>query len=159
MIFTRYRVDVASSVSRYPVPVSLIVAGFKLITINNAVQPHPCGEWSEMCNQLLIEYGSAPRSWGILILLSLRSGGWRFSPTPVGNTSGIPTTLEPSAVQPHACGEYTQCIPSHIGVVGSAPRLWGILTDPHSLWNPGRFSPTPVGNTLRKNQIKSIVYN
>ncbi len=50
------------------------------------------------------------------------------------------------AVHPHACGE---CVPAagvKVTSSGSPPRLWGMRVALRILYQPLRFTPTPVGN-------------
>ncbi len=73
----------------------------------------------------------------------------RFTPTPVGNASGIYRWQAAQPVHPHARGE---CVTHEIALnpaSGSPPRPWGM---PHRQALPpkyDRFTPTPVGNAVR----------
>ena len=56
--------------------------------------------------------------------------------------------LKRKEVHPHACGEYQATFETNYAYIGSPPRLWGIrVLDGHRK-ALGRFTPTPVGNTV-----------
>jgi len=135
-----------------------------------------------------LDSGSPPRVWGILVGALYVQRWARFTPTRVGNTLssahcppyGSPPRVwgirgarscyvDPSAVHPHACGEYsgTRYAPSapytvhphacgeygsHLGqtslYAGSPPRVWGIPGQRDCRPRQQRFTPTRVGNTL-----------
>ena len=136
-----------------------------------AVHPHACGEYRRQAVVVPVVYGSPPRLWGIRRRAVIRRRDGRFTPTPVGNTSRPDPRDELIAVHPHACGEYCCSVSCPSGFSGSPPRLWGIRQNrislvpvkavhPHAcgeyaeLFLCGdtarRFTPTPVGNTLRQ---------
>ena len=71
----------------------------------------------------------------------------RFTPTPVGNTISVLAATQLTTVHPHACGEYTVCPCRCSCLIGSPPRLWGILVLNFKDAAARRFTPTPVGNT------------
>ena len=114
-----------------------------------AVHPHACGDYVIGHHDKFSAHGSPPRLWGILCRGAPVRGCNRFTPTPVGNTqAGMRFNASPT-VHPHACGEYQPWRCFSALWRGSPPRLWGI----HGLQcrhvTRRRFTPTPVGNTLR----------
>ena len=112
-----------------------------------AVHPHACGEYTSSCRALTTSCGSPPRLWGILGLPRLTPVTRRFTPTPVGNTVSRSRSRGRGAVHPHACGEYNEGVSAVPILLGSPPRLWGILHPDDVRRMPWRFTPTPVGNT------------
>ncbi len=72
----------------------------------------------------------------------------RFTPTPVGNTGPSFRSSGHSSVHPHACGEYGAGAAGAVSIAGSPPRLWGIRRGFLRCGGAGRFTPTPVGNTM-----------
>ena len=76
------------------------------------------------------------------------SGGWRFIPTCVGNSTNHSSGITSAPVHPHVCGELfnTSCHSNHSP--GSSPRVWGTLVIPCCNLFPYRFIPTCVGNSL-----------
>ena len=99
--------------------------------------------------------GSSPRPWGTLGFLAGRLVGDRFIPTPVGNTISARLKQPPSSVHPHARGEhYTGSTVAELDA-GSSPRPWGTPPPPGWPSARGRFIPTPVGNTRRRNCANS----
>ena len=92
--------------------------------------------------------GSPPRRWGIR-----RNEPWAvkmfgFTPTQVGNTPHSPPRELWNSVHPHAGGEYMTELAAELGVSGSPPRRWGILSRLWLYLQRRRFTPTQVGNTL-----------
>ncbi len=119
------------------------------------VHPHACGEYARKHGQPPEHIGSPPRLWGIRRRPRRRGCRGRFTPTPVGNTSAASAARMQRTVHPHACGEYVQ--PEREGHVdgGSPPRLWGIQPARRPKRLPGRFTPTPVGNTSTVSSVSS----
>ena len=91
--------------------------------------------------------GSSPRVWGILVERFDNGLGFRFIPTRVGNTLIFPLLPIPTAVHPHACGEYQPATDDIASEHGSSPRVWGIPDTPVIVIMQRRFIPTRVGNT------------
>ena len=112
-----------------------------------AVHPHACGEHVEFSNHGIALGGSSPRLWGTRVQVG--PGGWvrRFIPTPVGNTAQVLPLNAGMPVHPHACGEHLTVTKLPTVNCGSSPRLWGTLAPSYRAAPPGRFIPTPVGNT------------
>ena len=111
------------------------------------LHPHACGEYHARIPGRLSDIGSPPRLWGIPWWCP---AGWlvsRFTPTPVGNTHGCWSLPASRPVHPHACGEYVSIVNSVSFILGSPPRLWGILLKTTIHHPARRFTPTPVGNT------------
>ena len=112
-----------------------------------SVHPHACGEYPLPCWMMSLPVGSPPRLWGIPARLERGCQRYRFTPTPVGNTSLPSPRLCAPSVHPHACGEYETIAITELAQDGSPPRLWGIHQwRPWRSWGQ-RFTPTPVGNT------------
>ena len=59
----------------------------------------------------------------------------------------------PGPVHPHACGEHARLEVEPGWLAGSPPRLWGTRAASSIVWNPVRFTPTPVGNTSPSGSI------
>ena len=57
---------------------------------------------------------------------------------------------DPSPVHPHMCGEYYDLVGVPVPVIGSPPRVWGILLERNRTSASNRFTPTRVGNTHGK---------
>ena len=95
----------------------------------------------------LLNNGSSPRVWGILLAAVAELEVQRFIPTRVGNTLAAARLERLAAVHPHACGEYVGklLMPKLLG--GSSPRVWGILDGRKCRGTVDRFIPTRVGNT------------
>jgi len=68
----------------------------------------------------------------------------------VGNTPDWPRCHAPRPVHPHARGEHTYGNEVCPGPRGSSPRPWGTRAGWAACAFPGRFIPTPVGNTCRR---------
>ena len=71
----------------------------------------------------------------------------RFIPTPVGNTTDKRDDANRDAVHPHARGEHRADRAAAAPDDGSSPRPWGTPNPVRRTGRPGRFIPTPVGNT------------
>ena len=112
------------------------------------VHPHACGEHARDTCVEGESGGSPPRLWGTQVNHGGIRGDTRFTPTPVGNTIGknLPPII--CTVHPHACGEHVAVDGQHETTIGSPPRLWGTLQVLRANVGNGRFTPTPVGNTL-----------
>ena len=112
-----------------------------------AVHPHARGEHSLSAENKKHLAGSSPRPWGTHFFISSNGVTGRFIPTPVGNTTHPKILLPINTVHPPARGEHT-CLPAAmLSRGGSSPRPWGTRRDPFFPDRPGRFIPTPVGNT------------
>ena len=112
-----------------------------------SVHPHACGEHQNSPTREYPFVGSSPRLWGTRLRLRRRRGRQRFIPTPVGNTAYMKMGRGDILVHPHACGEHGGDLLSVRLYLGSSPRLWGTPPELLSRHFPGRFIPTPVGNT------------
>ncbi len=93
--------------------------------------------------------GSPPRVWGIRRPPLGGCGGWRFTPTGVGNTPPSRVMSVTVTVHPHGCGEYAQVLALIAAIRGSPPRVWGIRALGVRGHARRRFTPTGVGNTRR----------
>ncbi len=71
-----------------------------------AVHPHACGEHVSKKTKRSTIFGSSPRLWGTQHDRRRRGSGYRFIPTPVGNTRAVAASGERIPVHPHACGEH-----------------------------------------------------
>ena len=112
-----------------------------------SVHPHACGEHTFLFNSNYNPFGSSPRLWGTHEGIRTKPLTGRFIPTPVGNTVYLLKSGLTVSVHPHACGEHGgPFLPFKI-VNGSSPRLWGTRDRRDQDASPGRFIPTPVGNT------------
>jgi len=116
-----------------------------------SVHPHACGEHTGKRIIIPTCIGSSPRLWGTQDGSVLKRDVLRFIPTPVGNTYDF--TSKNKTVHPHACGEHSIFKLVFLCPFGSSPRLWGTPWVAGIPWTPGRFIPTPVGNTVALNII------
>ena len=91
------------------------------------VHPHACGEYSRAALRQSAHSGSSPRMWGIRDDADDLRRTRRFIPTHVGNTGPRAHQKSLLTVHPHACGEYFLANRAMVLVVGSSPRMWGIL--------------------------------
>ena len=80
-------------------------------------------------------------------------GGVGFIPTCVGNTSTERKKNSFMWVHPHVCGEYSMRAMPRTSVLGSSPRVWGILPNQMAESPQRRFIPTCVGNTSPSKSI------
>ena len=109
-----------------------------------------CGEYVFTAVWTFNFFGSPPRVWGIPHRRSNRCVHRRFTPTCVGNTLKARTLPSIFSVHPHVCGEYGIGLPAFFSFFGSPPRVWGILRNRCLASLRKRFTPTCVGNTLRR---------
>ena len=102
--------------------------------------------------------GSPPRTWGIRHLPRVERIAVRFTPTHVGNTSRPSSHWCSAAVHPHARGEYVT-IARRGGWRTVHPHARGEYVDDVHLAPPTtRFTPTHVGNTLRRARGRRYEY-
>ncbi len=121
------------------------------------VHPHARGEHMTMGDRLCTNVGSSPRPWGTLLAVQAESGGWRFIPTPVGNTWCRRRWWQTSSVHPHARGEHLRDPHHQCPATGSSPRPWGTQMWDGAAVCVARFIPTPVGNTSMTNLLPGRV--
>ena len=115
-----------------------------------SVHPHAGGEHAKYHRQAFSDIGSPPRRWGTRWASLVRPGLARFTPTQVGNTSHCPQPQSRDTVHPHAGGEHCHRQSARATPLGSPPRRWGTHLSEADLRRANRFTPTQVGNTLRK---------
>ncbi len=113
-----------------------------------SVHPHARGEHVDYSSIGNAEPGSSPRPWGTLQAAHGEAEIERFIPTPVGNTARPARSAGPRAVHPHARGEHPLRAAGAVAWAGSSPRPWGTPGRRRRGRRPGRFIPTPVGNTV-----------
>ena len=70
------------------------------------VYPHTCGEHLAAVLARSAACGLSPHLWGTRLQLCACHFVKRFIPTPVGNTSTLPTGSWSPSVYPHTCGEH-----------------------------------------------------
>ncbi len=116
-------------------------------TTRKTVHPHARGEHPPFGAAPFWKGGSSPRPWGTRDRRGWPSGGVRFIPTPVGNTSGSRRRWSSRPVHPHARGEHLPSMLVIATCIGSSPRPWGTRLGPTAARVGTRFIPTPVGNT------------
>ena len=114
------------------------------------VHPHARGEYAALNKAASRLIGSPPRTWGIRQCHGRRRTQCRFTPTHVGNTRLSNGSIIQGTVHPHARGEYAAVVGIARSSVGSPPRTWGIQHTSGYGNAPYRFTPTHVGNTLRR---------
>ena len=123
-----------------------------ITTGGKSVHPHACGEHAVTAAPLARSSGSPPRLWGTRRFRFRDSSVFRFTPTPVGNTSSRLRAAIAASVHPHACGEHVAACGSVAPPLGSPPRLWGTRPAAARPAPRCRFTPTPVGNTHLNNR-------
>ncbi len=111
------------------------------------VHPHARGEHGRIRALKPSIHGSSPRPWGTRPDADLHHGVARFIPTPVGNTVLQLLLQQMGSVHPHARGEHLMSVSAEARDGGSSPRPWGTQAQAPNESQPGRFIPTPVGNT------------
>ncbi len=80
----------------------------------------------------------------------------RFTPTRVGNANVAAAHNPAAAVHPHACGECSWRRKSAASLIGSPPRVWGMLHHARIWQFPIRFTPTRVGNANRRKTKREV---
>ena len=86
--------------------------------------------------------------WGIRRLYECDRTIDGLTPTHVGNTATGNTVGASLGAHPHACGEYLILIAALENLLGSPPRMWGILNGLLAVEAGTRLTPTHVGNTV-----------
>ena len=124
-----------------------------LVTVQQAVHPHACGELPIHNKRIKVLFGSSPRVWGTPIPLPTAACKSRFIPTRVGNSTEVPTIKIDLPVHPHACGELIIQSPNYNFCFGSSPRVWGTQNVFLSNLEKIRFIPTRVGNSVTVGQV------
>ena len=81
----------------------------------------------------------------------------RFTPTSVGNTPPGPGPGGRSSVHPHKRGEHGLDVRPRRPVHGSPPQAWGTRSSRPTGRRAGRFTPTSVGNTLRRPAVAAAI--
>ena len=94
-----------------------------------AVHPHACGDYAFCIRDRVVEAGSSPRVWGLLLAQLIFALLHRFIPTRVGTTPAARSAVVNVAVHPHACGDYVvedssyrmlyRFIPPRVGTTGT----------------------------------------
>ena len=110
------------------------------------VQPRVCGEYIDIIVYSETIIGSTPRMRGIC-----NQGGWhvsrcRFNPAYAGNILQSSLSAHKTQVQPRVCGEYHRHHNIHLRILGSTPRMRGILTERSVITMFNRFNPAYAGN-------------
>src|SRR5438445_698890 len=93
--------------------------------------------------------GSPPQAWGALGVITRIEIAQRFTPTGVGSTNAVVSTVDLSTVHPHRRGEHEGGVNETADPSGSPPQAWGAR---HPCVIPpciARFTPTGVGSTAR----------
>jgi len=119
----------------------------QLMALRLPVHPHVRGEHRRARRAARAGYGSSPRAWGTPDHYADGTGGYRFIPTCVGNTSRYPPSSVSSTVHPHVRGEHWVTNQGPAVQTGSSPRAWGTLVFFSVAVGVYRFIPTCVGNT------------
>ena len=115
-----------------------------------SVHPHAGGEHDSASFSFCGASGSPPRRWGTRERIKVPAADYRFTPTQVGNTHVFHGFLAGVPVHPHAGGEHHLTLGLTFLWLGSPPRRWGTRDHFLHVINQLRFTPTQVGNTLRK---------
>jgi len=128
--------------------------GFRPIYIS--VHPHTHGE-HDSCQRVECPVcGSSPHAWGTLLLDTGKSIPPWFIPTRMGNTAGVYTDVNGSAVHPHTHGEHTRWFVASVSIFGSSPHAWGTLQFPLLFYLSRRFIPTRMGNTIPVSVLSAL---
>ena len=91
------------------------------------VQPRVCGEYHVFDMRYQLAIGSTPRMRGISTAARYCRQLIRFNPAYAGNMVIMSSLPHGSQVQPRVCGEYMDRGVAHENVIGSTPRMRGIL--------------------------------
>jgi len=118
------------------------------------VHPHVHGELSIDIETIETVDGSSPRAWGTRRTHARRPELYRFIPTCMGNSPGVPGFGGVPAVHPHVHGELL-IVRMFIRIpIGSSPRAWGTPEHKHSSVFNSRFIPTCMGNSLERCTVR-----
>ena len=122
-----------------------ITALAEAVTLDK-VHPRVCGEYLRSGQSMKDRTGSTPRMRGIC-----NQGGWhvsrcRFNPAYAGNILQSSLSAHKTQVQPRVCGEYHRHHNIHLRILGSTPRMRGILTERSVITMFNRFNPAYAGN-------------
>jgi len=110
------------------------------------VHPHVCGECRLAALLFNATTGSPPRVWGMPRATGAGLRPPRFTPTCVGNARRAGRLPHRAPVHPHVCGECCLAAVAAAPVIGSPPRVWGMLPARARRRLRVRFTPTCVGN-------------
>ncbi len=120
------------------------------------VHPHARGECELQLAAHRQHRGSPPRPWGMLGSGCFLHRPQRFTPTPVGNARTTTAALLALTVHPHARGECTSTSKIATETGGSPPRPWGMHHALALAVDLVRFTPTPVGNAMKRSRPSSV---
>ena len=110
------------------------------------VQPRVCGEYMYLMHLSVLQIGSTPRMRGICSYSPSSIVSIRFNPAYAGNIENCIHHITKSKVQPRVCGEYRVVSSRNLFVVGSTPRMRGILISRERGQLLQRFNPAYAGN-------------
>jgi len=120
-----------------------------------AVHPHARGERADLEMVFPGGPGSSPRAWGAQSRRAPRALPPRFIPTRVGSAPATGRRPAPPAVHPHARGERSSRVASHVSAAGSSPRAWGARPLAVHRGRARRFIPTRVGSASARGSPRS----
>ena len=89
------------------------------------VHPHARGDFFVFTVAVIVVFGPSPRAWGFRRLHRRRDRRVRSIPTRVGISTGSASRPRPSAVHPHARGDFHVRFAWPVGEDGPSPRAWG----------------------------------
>ena len=110
------------------------------------VHPHAYGERFDNLHSLVHAFGSSPRIWGTVVLVSKVEILLRFIPTHMGNGGSFMSSSLRKSVHPHAYGERHRLKAVSRNSTGSSPRIWGTVEIAGRDIGQNRFIPTHMGN-------------
>ncbi len=116
------------------------------------VHPHARGDSASKTTIGLASGGSPPRPWGQPSLFHPLEPRHRFTPTPVGTARLARRARATSTVHPHARGDSMTADGATVWGGGSPPRPWGQRSVLVLVAVDVRFTPTPVGTALTRQQ-------
>ncbi len=95
----------------------------------------------------MLYVGSPPRVWGKRRHAETLVALVGITPTRVGKTLTTMRPANPWQDHPHACGENLHHHDTHLGLLGSPPRVWGKPVANSIIRRLNGITPTRVGKT------------
>ena len=116
-----------------------------------------CGDYSAWSRLPACILGSPPRVWGLRSWRIASFLSLRITPTCVGTTRLLSALLLLSRDHPHVCGDYGELTTLGMRVLGSPPRVWGLLIGQCRLLAASGITPTCVGTTSSIRRVNSVI--
>ena len=107
--------------------------------------PHAYGDKITNTSASRTRLGSSPRVWGQVLPRRARAEALRIIPTRMGTSKSEKLDITVNTDHPHAYGDKKNKSPSHEGLVGSSPRVWGQVLFSFEVLPLFRIIPTRMG--------------